>query len=256
MERHQYGQSRQDLNQPRQYASAGAGEQVLRGGVRHQVQDVGEAEQRVLRNTYMLLGVSMIPTVIGALFGVITGFNILAVGGPWIGLLLFLGIAYGLMFAVNRTKDSGLGVVFLMAFTLFMGLALSGMLQFALGKFSNGGQLIAMAAGGTAAIFFTLAGIAATTKRDFSNWGKFLTVGVVVVLLAIVASFFLQVPGLSLAISAAIILLFSGFVLYHINQIVHGGETNYIMATLSVYISIYNIFTSLLHLLMAFAGED
>ncbi|MCL2829737.1 MAG: Bax inhibitor-1/YccA family protein [Betaproteobacteria bacterium] len=232
------------------------GGELLRGGAWQQGQEVGEAQQRVLRNTYLLLGVSMIPTLIGALFGVYTGFNLMAIGSPWIGLLLFFGIAYGLMFAVSRTKDSGMGVVFLLIFTLFMGVALSGLLQFALGRFSNGGQLIAMAAGGTGAIFFTLSGIAATTRRDFSHWGKFLFVGLVVVFLAIIANLFFQIPALSLAISAAILLLFCGYLLYDINRIVHGGETNYIMATLSVYLDIYNIFVSLLRLLMALAGED
>jgi len=254
MERQQSDQPR-PVSNPSVQQPSGTSEQVLHGGT-WQTQDVGQAQQRVLRNTYMLLGVSMIPTLIGALFGIFTGFNLLALGNPWIGLLLFFGIAYGLMFAISRKKDSGIGVVLLLIFTLFMGVALSGILQFALGRFSNGGQLIAMASGGTAAIFFTLSSIAATTKRDFSNMGKFLFIGLVVALLAIVANLFFQIPALSLAISAVLLLVFSGYLLYDINRIVHGGETNYVMATLSVYLDIYNIFVSLLRLLMAFAGED
>ena len=135
-----------------------------------------------------------------------------------------------------------------------MGLWLGPLLSVAL-QFRNGGQLIALAAGGTGAIFFTLAGIAATTKRDFSNMGKFLMVGLVLIVVASLANLFFQIPALSLAISGVAVLLFSGFILFDINRIVHGGETSYVSATLSVYLNIYNLFTSLLQLLMAFAGD-
>lgn len=210
-------------------------------------------QNRVLRNTYMLLALSMVPTVIGALIGIQMQFSFMA-GSPFIGMLLFLGIAFGFFWGIEKTKDSAMGVVLLLGFTFFMGLMLSRILQAALG-FSNGGQLIALAFGGTGAIFFGLAGVAATTKRDFSNMGKFLFAGVILILVAALANAFFQIPALALAISAIAVLIFSGFILYDINRIVHGGETNYITATLSVYLSIYNLFVSLLHLLLAFAGE-
>lgn len=210
-------------------------------------------QNRVLRNTYFLLALSMVPTVLGALVGVQMGFSFFA-GSPVMGFLVFLGIAFGFMWGIERTKDSAMGVALLLGFTFFMGLMLSRILQAALG-FSNGGTLIAMAAGGTGAIFFALSGIAATTKRDFSNLGKFLFAGMILVLVAALANAFFQIPALALAISAIAVVIFSAYILYDINRIVHGGETNYIVATLSVYLDIYNVFVSLLHLLMAFGGE-
>ena len=208
---------------------------------------------RVLRNTYLMLALTMVPTVIGALIGVQLQFSFFA-GSPLISFLLFLGIAFGFFYGIEKTKNSPMGVVLLLGFTFFMGLMLSRILQVALG-FSNGGSLIAMAAGGTGAIFFTLASVATVTKRDFSGMGKFLFVGVVVVLLAALANVFFQIPALSLAISAAAVLIFSAYILYDISRIVNGGEDNYISATLAVYLDIYNVFVSLLNLLMAFSGE-
>ncbi len=210
-------------------------------------------QNRVLRNTYMLLGLSMVPTVLGALAGIQMQFSFFA-GSPLISFLLFLGIAFGFMWGIERTKDSGWGVALLLGFTFFMGLMLSRILQVALG-FSNGGSLIAMAAGGTGAIFFTLSAVAAVSKRDFTGLGKFLFVGMVVVILAALANIFFQIPALALAISAAAVLVFSAYILYDISRIVQGGETNYITATLAVYLDIYNVFVSLLNLLMAFTGE-
>jgi modulator of FtsH protease len=215
--------------------------------------DYSVQQNRVLRNTYMLLALSMVPTVLGALLGIQMQFSFMA-GSPFIGILLFLGIAFGFMWGIERTKNSAMGVVLLLGFTFFMGLMLSRILQVALG-FSNGGQLIALAFGGTGAIFFGLAGVAATTKRDFSNMGKFLFAGVILILVAAIANAFFQIPALALSISALAVVIFSGFILYDINRIVHGGETNYVTATLSVYLNIYNLFVSLLHLLLAFAGE-
>lgn len=217
------------------------------------VEGLAAQQNRVLRNTYMLLGLSMLPTVLGAFAGIQIGFSFFA-GSPLLAFGLFLGIAFGFFWGIERTKDSGWGVALLLGFTFFMGLMLSRILQVALG-FSNGATMIAMAAGGTGAIFFTLSAIAATTKRDFSNLGKFLFVGVIVLLLAVVANIFLQIPALALTISAVAILLFSAYLLYDINRIVQGGETNYVTATLAVYLDIYNIFTSLLHLIMALTGE-
>jgi FtsH-binding integral membrane protein len=209
---------------------------------------------RVLRNTYALLGLSMVPTTIGAIIGTQFLAPLLFSIGMGVSAIAFLVIAVGFMFAIQKNRDSGLGVGLLLAFTFFMGAWLGPLLSVAL-QFRNGGMLIAMAAGGTGAIFFTLAGIAATTKRDFSNMGKFLIVGLVLIVVASLANLFFQIPALSLAISGVAVLLFSGFILYDINRIVHGGETSYVSATLAVYLNIYNLFTSLLHLLMAFAGE-
>ena len=210
-------------------------------------------QNRVLRNTYFLLALSMIPTVLGALTGVQLGFSFLA-GSPVIGFVVFLGIAWGFMWGIEKNKNSGMGVALLLGFTFFMGLMLSGMLRMALG-FSNGGSLIAMAAGGTGAIFITLASVASTTKRDFSGIGKFLFAGLILILVAGLANAFFQIPLLSLVISAVAILIFSAYILFDINRIVQGGETNYISATLAVYLDIYNIFVNLLNLLMAFSGQ-
>lgn len=210
-------------------------------------------QNRVLRNTYMLLALTMVPTVIGALLGVQMQFSFFA-GSPFIGILLFLGIAFGFFWGIEKTKNSAMGVVLLLGFTFFMGLMLSRILQVALG-FANGGQLIALAFGGTGAIFFALAGVASTTKRDFSNLGKFLFAGVILILLAALANAFFQIPALALAISALAVVIFSAYILYDINRIVQGGETNYVTATLAVYLDVYNVFVSLLHLLLAFTGE-
>jgi len=215
--------------------------------------DVAQQQQRVLRNTYFLLALTMIPTVLGALLGVQMGFSFMA-GSPVMGFLLFLGIAFGFMWGIEKNKDSGVGVALLLGFTFFMGLMLAGLLRVALG-FSNGGTLIALAAGGTGAIFVTLAGVAATTKRDFSGIGKFLFAGMILILVAALANAFFQIPVLALAISAIAVLVFSAYILYDINSIVHGGETNYISATLKVYLDVYNVFANLLSLLMAFTGQ-
>jgi modulator of FtsH protease len=214
---------------------------------------VAEQQNRVLRNTYALLALSMVPTVLSALVGVQMHFALFA-GSPMISFLVFIGIAFGFMWGIERTKESGMGVVLLLGFTFFMGLMLSSILRVALG-FSNGGSLIAMAAAGTGGIFFALAGIASTTKRDFSNIGKFLFAGLILILLASLANIFFQIPVMALAISAIAVVLFSAYILYDISRIVHGGETNYVTATLAVYLDIYNVFVNLLSLLMAFSGD-
>jgi len=215
--------------------------------------DYAVRQNRVLRNTYALLALTMVPTVLGALLGIQMQFSFFA-GSPLMGFLLFLGVAFGFMWGIEKTKNSGMGVVLLLGFTFFMGLMLSRILQVALG-FSNGGSLIAMAAGGTGAIFFVLAGVASTTKRDFSGLGKFLFAGVILILLAGLANVFFQIPAVSLAISALAVAIFSAYILFDINRIVQGGEDNYISAALAVYLDIYNVFVSLLHLLLAFTGE-
>jgi modulator of FtsH protease len=211
------------------------------------------SQNRVLRNTYLLLALSMLPTVAGALLGVQFKFSFFA-GSPVIGFLIFLGIAWGFMWGIERNKDSGLGVALLLGFTFFMGLLLSRIIQAALG-FSNGGTLIALAAGGTGAVFFGMSTLAATIKRDVSFLGKFLFTGLIVLLLASLANAFFQIPALALTISAVAVLLFSAYLLYDIARIVQGGEDNYVVATLAVYLDVYNIFVSLLNLLLAFSGE-
>lgn len=199
---------------------------------------------RVLRNTYWLLALSMLPTVLGAFVGVSMKF---ALGGG-LGFLVFMAIAFGFIFAIEKTKNSGIGIAVLMGFTFFMGLMLGPLLTRTLG-FANGGSLIMMAFGGTASVFFVLASIATVSKRDFSAMGKWLFAGVVVLLLASVANIFLGMSALSIVISVMAIGIFSAFILFDVQRIVNGGETNYISATLSLYLNVYNIFTSMLSLL-------
>lgn len=213
----------------------------------------GAARNRVLRNTYWLLAASMVPTVLGAWAGMAFGFSWFA-ANPLIGVLLFLGIAFGFFYAIEKTKHSVMGVYLLLGFTFFMGLMLSRLIGVAVGL-TNGAQLIAVAGGGTAAVFFGMASIASTTKRDLSNMGKFLMIGVVLLIVASIANIWLQMPALMLTISALAVGIFSLFLLYDLNRIVSGGETNYISATLAVYLSVYNIFSNLLVLLMSLFGN-
>jgi modulator of FtsH protease len=215
---------------------------------------VALAQNRVLRNTYLLLATSMVPTVLGAWLGVQLKFNLFATN-PFMGIVLFLGIAFGFMFAIEKTKNSGWGVALLLGFTFFMGLMLSRMLGAVLGL-ANGANLIAYAFGGTAVIFFAMATIASTTKRDLSGLGKFLFVGAIMLLIAMVANVFLQIPALMIALSLLAIAIFSAFMLYDVNRIVTGGETNYISATLALYLDIYNVFANLLALLGITGGSS
>ena len=208
---------------------------------------------KVLRNTYMLLGITLIPTVIGAFIGLNSNFAFLA-QYPIVGPLLMFAAMMGLLFGVSATRNSVWGLVLLLAFTFIAGWWLGPMLQAAL-NLSNGAQLVGMAAGGTAVIFFSLAGFATITRKDFSFMGKFLFIGLILLIVASIANLFFQVPAASLAISAIAILLFSGYILYDVSRIVNGGETNYVMATMALYLDIYNIFVNLLHLLMAFSGQ-
>lgn len=212
-----------------------------------------DARHKVLRNTYLLLAISMLPTIIGAFVGVQLNFAF-AVQHPFIFGIGFLAVAFGIMWAIGKNADSGVGVALLLGFTLLMGVMLGPILQVALG-FSNGAQMIALAAGGTSVIFFSLAGIATVTKKDFSGIGQFLFIGLILLVVASLANAFFQIPALALALSGISILIFSGYILYDVSQIIHGGQTNYIMATLSVYLDIYNIFVNLLNLLMSLMGE-
>jgi modulator of FtsH protease len=210
-------------------------------------------QQRVLRNTYLLLALSLIPTGIGALIGVNLNFGFMR-ASPIISSIVLLAVIYGMFFAIEKNRDSGLGVALLLALTLFLGILLGPILQMAIGL-RNGGQLVALAAGGTAAVFFAMAGIATVSKRDFGFMTNFLMVGGIVIMLAVVANIFFQSPVMSLAICGAFVLFSSAMILWQVSQIVRGGETNYVSATLTLYMSIYNLFTSLLQLLMALTGN-
>ena len=218
-----------------------------------QAGELSVSQNRVLRNTYLMLSLTMIPTLIGAMIGMQLNFGIMRTN-PIMSFVVIMAVFYGMVFAIEKNKDSGLGVALLLGFTFMMGLLLAPLLQVALGL-SNGGQIIAMAAAGTGVSFFSMAAIATVTKRDFSFMGKFLMVGVIVAMIAIVANVFLQMPVLSLTISAVVVLLSTMLILYTLSGIITGGETNYVSATLSLYISIYNIFSSLVQLLMAFTGN-
>ncbi|MEZ0233050.1 MAG: Bax inhibitor-1/YccA family protein [Methylophilaceae bacterium] len=208
---------------------------------------------KVLRNTYALLGLSMIPTVIGAFIGLSLDLTFVA-QHPIMYVIGTLAVMFGLFYGIQANRNSGLGVVLLLALTLFMGVMLGPILQVAL-NLRNGAQLIGLAAGGTGIIFLTLAGIATTTKKDFSFMGKFLMVGIVMLIIASIANLFFQIPAFSLALSGVAVLLFSGFILYDVSRIVNGGETNYVMATLSIYLDVYNLFVNLLQILMAVLGD-
>ena len=216
-------------------------------------QDFAVQQHKVLRNTYMLLAITMIPTVIGAVVGVNTNFSFLR-GYPIMGPLLMLAVMIGLLFGVTRFRNSSIGVLLLLGFTFIAGWWLGPMLQVALG-FRNGPQLIGMAAGGTGVVFFTMATIATVSKKDFGFLGNFLFVGLILLIVASLANLFFQVPAASLAISAVGVLLFSLYLLYDVSRIVRGGETNYIMATMALFLDIYNLFISLLHILMALTGQ-
>jgi len=218
-----------------------------------QVGTLATEQNKVLRNTYMMLALTMIPTVIGAFVGMSMDFSFMA-GSPIMSSLLMFGAMMGMMFAVSALRNSVWGIAALLGFTFVAGVFLGPILQVAL-HLSNGAQLIGMAAGGTGIIFFSLATIATVTKKDFSFMGKFLFIGLILLIVASLANLFFQIPALSLTISSIAVLLFSAFILYDVSRIVNGGETNYVMATLGLFLSIYNLFISLLQLLMAFSGE-
>jgi len=207
-------------------------------------------QHNVLRNTYWLLALSMVPTIFGAVLGVSLH---LPMGGGLMALL-FLAIAFGFIWGIERNKDSGVGVALLLGFTFFMGLWLTPLLSRILG-FANGGFLIMTAFGGTAAVFATLATVATVSKRDFSGLATWLFAGVIVLLLASVANIFLGIPALAIVISVIAIAIFSAYILFDVQQIINGGETNYIRATLNIYLDIYNIFVNLLSLLGIFGGN-
>lgn len=210
-------------------------------------------QNKVLRNTYTMLALTMIPTIIGAFIGLSVSFSFMA-QHPIMAPLLMFGLMMGMLFAVSALRNSVWGIVMLLGFTFVAGVFLGPILQHAL-HLRNGAQLVGMAAGGTGLIFFSLATIATVTKKDFSFMGKFLFIGLILLMVASLANIFFAIPALSLTISAIAILIFSAYILYDISQIIHGGESNYVMATMTLYLDIYNIFVNLLSLLMALTGE-
>ena len=214
---------------------------------------IATEQNKVLRNTYMMLALTMIPTMIGAFIGTSMNFSFMA-ASPIMSSLLMFGAMIGMMFAVSALRNSVWGIAALLGFTFVAGVFLGPILQVAL-HFKNGAQLIGMAAGGTGIIFFSLATIATVTKKDFSFMGKFLFIGLILLIVASLANMFFQIPALSLTISAIGVLIFSAYILYDVSRIVNGGETNYVMATMGLFLNIYNLFINLLSLLMAFSGE-
>jgi modulator of FtsH protease len=223
--------------QPLGYGSAGAALQE---------------RNKVMRNTYWLLALSLLPTVLGAWVGVATGITAALSGG--LGLVVFLGGAFGFMYAIEKTKNSAAGVPVLLGFTFFMGLMLSRMIGMILG-FSNGAQLIMTAMGGTAGVFFVMATLASVIKRDLSGMGKWLFVGAIVVMVGGVVNIFVGSTAGMMALSVAVIAIFSAYMLYDLKRILDGGETNYISATLALYLDIFNVFQAMLALLGIFGGE-
>jgi modulator of FtsH protease len=212
------------------------------------------AQGSVLRNTYLLLALTLLPTIAGAVIGMKWGaaglFN-----SKLIGFIVFLGVAWGFMYAIEKYKNSAAGVYILLGFTFFMGIMLSGILTRIM-AFSNGADLIVMAIGGTSLILFCLGAIAATSKRDFSSYGKWAFIALLVIIAASIANIFLKMPLLHVVISIAAMIVFSAFLVYDVQKVVNGGESNYISATLSIYLDVYNIFTNMLSLLGLGFGKD
>jgi modulator of FtsH protease len=206
------------------------------------------ATNKVVRNTYTLLSMTL-------MFSALTAGSSMALNLPHPGLLLTLGGYFGLLFLTTKYRDSGLGLAFVFALTGFMGYTLGPILNTYM-ALPNGAQMVMTAMGGTGAIFLGLSGYALTSRKDFSFMGGFLVTGILVAFLAGLGAIFFEMPGLSLAVSAMFVLLMSGLILYETSNIIHGGETNYIMATVTLYVSIFNLFTSLLHLLGFMSGDD
>lgn len=212
-------------------------------------QEAALATNKVLRNTYLLLGLTF-------LFSALTAYASMALHvRPMNPLLMIVGV-YGLMFLTHSLKNSAWGLAAVFAFTGFLGYTLGPVLSMYITHFSNGPQLVGTALGGTGIIFFALSGYALTTRKDFSFLNGFLFIGVMVALLMMIAGLFFQMPALQLIVSAMFVLLSSGLILYQTSEIIHGGERNYILATVSLFVSIYNLFISLLNLLGAFSGRD
>ena len=212
-----------------------------------------QERNRTLRNTYWLLAVSMLPTVLGAYLGVVTGLSQALSGG--LGLILFLAGVFGFIFAIERTKNSSTGVYVLLAFTFFMGIMLSRMIAMVLG-FKNGAELVMTAFGGTAGVFFLMASLATVIKRDLSGMGKWLMVGAIVLMVGSIINIFVGSSVGMMVISVLAIGIFSAYMLYDVKRVIDGGETNYISATLALYLDIFNVFQGLLALLGLTSGNN
>ena len=222
--------------------------EVLNGGGAY-----GVDTHRVLRNTYWLLALSLLPTVAGAWLGMTTGF--LSAMSPGMSMLLFFVGAYGLMFGINATKNSPTGVFMLLGFTFFMGLMLSRLLGVVLHGYSNGASIVMTAFGGTAGVFFGMATLATVVKRDLSGLTRFLFIGAIIAIVASLINMFVQSTAAMLAISTAVMAIFSLFVMVDIKRVIDGGETNYVMATLNIYLDLYNVFQPLLVILTSLTGD-
>ncbi|MCX7275904.1 MAG: Bax inhibitor-1/YccA family protein [Burkholderiales bacterium] len=228
------------------FTSFGVGQTINSYGVSQ------EERNRVMRNTYWLLALSLVPTVLGAWLGVATGITQALTGG--MGLIVFMGGAFGFMYAIEKTKNSATGVPVLLGFTFFMGLMLSRMIAMVLG-FKNGPDLIMTAFGGTAGVFLVMASVATVIKRDLSGMSKWLFAGMLVLLVGGIINIFVGSTVGMMVLSVVSIGIFSAYMLYDLKQIIDGGETNYISATLALYLDLFNIFQSLLALLGIMGGE-
>ena len=206
------------------------------------------ANHKVLRNTYALLSMTL-------LFSAFTAWLAMEMSMPRLNIFVVLGGYFGLLWLTHKFSNQALGLLFVFLLTGFMGLTLGPVLDMYFNRFANGTELVGMALGGTGIIFLAMSGIALTTKKDFSFMGSFLMIGILVAFTAAIANIFFQIPALSLAVSSAFIFLMAGLILYETSSIIHGGVTNYILATTTLYVSIFNLFTSLLHILGIF-GED
>lgn len=225
-----------------------------RGTTYQPAQDIAVSAEgrKVLRNTYMLLALTMVPTVIGAWIGMSTAS--IVTSSPIISTLVMLAAVIGLQFAIAANRNNALGIGLLLLMTGLLGWWLGPLLNVAL-SMKNGMALVGYAAVGTGIVFFTMGALAQSIKRDLSFMGKFLFVGMIALLVAMIANMFLQIPALALTISTLVIVVFSLFLLYDLQRIIRGGETNYVIATTGVYMSLFNIFANLLHLLLALTGE-
>jgi modulator of FtsH protease len=220
-----------------------------------QSESLSLVRNRVLRNAYLLLAASLIPTVLGAVFGMVSGLQAMMVGSPIVSLVIFMLGSFFFLMMVERNKNSSKGVMWLMIFTFFMGVMLSKLLGFVLSK-QAGTQIVATAFGGTAFIFFGMAFLGTVIKKDLSTLGKFLSIGMLILFGASLIGIFFPSSALYLTVTVGVLAVSSLFIMYQVNEIVRGGETNYIMATLSLYISVYNVFQTLLTLLGVFGGDE
>ncbi len=211
-------------------------------------QEIAQEINNVLRNTYALLAMTLAFSAVTAGGAILFNVPFLS---PWITLLTY----FGLLFAVAKTQNSAWGLLWVFALTGWLGFTIGPILNVVL-SMQNGAEMVMFALGGTAAIFFGMSAIALVTRKDFSFMANFLFVGILVAFIAAIANLFLQMPGVALAVSSMFLLLSSGLILWQTSEIIHGGERNYISATVTLYVSLYNVFMSLLHLIMAFGGDD